>query len=431
MKKTIARAFGLIVLATMVTTVPATGQVPLTPRALGMGGAFIGVARGQEVIFLNPANLGLPGTPQWSLAFPQLTVKGTLLGPDFGDLPDIQNFDEVSSARTEEILASIPESGTEATYDFRFPAVAWQVGHLALGVSYGSIGQHTVSKDVVELIFEGYEENRTDYSVGNTSGSRVTFWDVAAAYGRRVGPVSLGVTGHYIHGGTILQSRLFDPRIDVAAAEIDVDYMSVFSRGGTGFGLDVGAAYMPFAGLTVSGAISNLYSTMSWNEELMVRELTLTQEDFDSPEPLDILDRYEDSEHAFDAGTASPRAVNTADGLYDDANFPAIARLGAAWQPRRGTQLGVAFNKQLSDGRLSGEWEQKAAIGVQQKIPLVTLRAGYATNLDDSSLLSGGLTLGVLEFGVAKLSAGDLNGASRSGWIASFGVNVETPQTIN
>lgn len=431
MKTMSFRGIGFALLLAAITAVPSLAQVSLTPRGMGMGGAFVAVARGQEVIFLNPANLTLPGTPQWSLAFPQLVVTGTMLGPSFGDLPDIQNFDEASDARRQEILATIPESGTELNYDLRFPAVAWQVGHLALGVSYGSIGQHTVSRDIVELIFEGYEDNRTDYSVGNTAGSRATFWDIALAYGRKVGPVSVGATGHYIHGGTLLRSRLFEPRIDLEAQDIEVDYLSVLARGGQGFGLDLGAAYQPMPNVTVSGAISNIVSTMDWSEDLVVRDLTLTRADFDNPEPLDILDRYEESEREVDSDGATLREMETAELLYSEAYFPPIARLGAAWQPRGGTQLGVSVEKHLGDGRLAGPWDQKFALGVQQKIPLVTLRAGVATDLDSSSLISGGITIGVLEVGVAKLNAGEFDGASRSGWIGSFGVNVETPQLIH
>jgi putative radical SAM enzyme (TIGR03279 family) len=50
-----------------------------------------------------------------------------------------------------------------------------------------------------------------------------TYWDFAVAYGRREGKTSLGVTAHYIAGGTLMRSRLLEPRIDVAAGEIDIE----------------------------------------------------------------------------------------------------------------------------------------------------------------------------------------------------------------
>jgi hypothetical protein len=57
---------------------PAAAQVPLTPRSLGMSGAYLGVARGNEALFHNPANLGLSGNPLWSMSFPQIGFGATL-----------------------------------------------------------------------------------------------------------------------------------------------------------------------------------------------------------------------------------------------------------------------------------------------------------------------------------------------------------------
>lgn len=404
----------------------AAAQVPLTPRALGMGGAYVGTARGYETLFQNPANLALPGTPRWSLTFPQFAVGGTMLGPSVGDVPDLANFDDITEERSREILATIPASGTEFEYDVRVPVVAFSSGSFALGVSYGSIGEHSIGKDIVELIFDGYEEGRTDYSVGNTAGSRATFWDFAAGYGRRVGPLSVGVTGHYIRGGTILRSRLFEPRVNLEARDIEVDYLAVRAQGGTGYGVDVGAALQPTPSVTISGAISNVYSRMEWSEDLRIRELTLGRADFDGADFYDILDRYEDSEVAFDPTGAPVSAYETARDLYEEAYFPAVARVGAAWKGSTGTEVGASYQKAITGGRLADAWEQTTSVGVQQKLPLITVRAGYATNLEEGSLVSGGLTLGVLELGVAKLNDGEFESAVRSGWIATFGVGVRS-----
>ena len=58
----------------------ANAQVPLSPRSLGMGGAMIGAARGQEAVFLNPANLGLAGSPRWSVALVGVSAGAELQG---------------------------------------------------------------------------------------------------------------------------------------------------------------------------------------------------------------------------------------------------------------------------------------------------------------------------------------------------------------
>ncbi len=417
--------------AAAVAAAPAAAQVTLAPRALGMGGAFVAAARGNETIFLNPANLGLTGTPEWSIAFPQLSVGGDIVGPAFRDLPDIVNYDDADPARRDEILAAIPAGGTEIRYDVRAPLVALQTGRFALGVAYGSIGRHSVGRDVVELLFNGYQDGRTDYSVGDTRGSRVTFWDFAAAYGRRVGRVSFGVAAHYIRGGTVLNARLFEPRIDAEARAIEVDYRTVFARGGQGYGLDFGVAAQPFPSITLSASLKNAVGRMEWSDELYTRSLTLDRADFDDGEYMILEDRYERSETRVDPAAAPLAVLQTAQGLYDGADFPATLDAGAAWQGSRGTTLSASYRDRLGQGRLSGEWKSMAGVGIQQKLPLITLRAGYASNLDGGAMSTGGLSLGVLQFGIAKVDHGEASRAARTGWIGTFGIGVRTKAEKN
>jgi hypothetical protein len=419
-------AAGALLVLPLLAAAPLTGQVPLTPRALGMGGAYVGVARGHEALLLNPANLGLADRPGFSVAIGQLAIGGTMLGLDATDLPDIVKLNKTEESRRQELLAAMPAWGTEARFDARLPLFAMQSGGFGLGVTYGSVGRHSVGKDILELLLNGYEEGRTDYSVGNTIGSRATFWDVSAGYGRAVGPVSLGVTARYVHGGTILNSRLFDPRVDLDRREIEVEYTSVLARGGQGYGVDVGMAYQPTPAVTLSGAVSNAFSRMTWSEALRGRSLTLSRADFDHPRGFDLLTRYESSEHELDLEAVPLSVYTTAEGLYDGAYFPAVARLGAAWRSGFGTDLAASFQERLTEGRLSDGWGRMASVGVQQKIPLLTLRAGYATDLDGGNLLSGGLSLGPIQLGAARLQDGEADGALRSGWIGTFGLAVSS-----
>ncbi|HEU4885667.1 MAG TPA: hypothetical protein VFT45_25760, partial [Longimicrobium sp.] len=75
--------------AATVAAAPLAAQVPLTPRALGMGGAYVGVARGAESLWLNPANLGLPNSPHWSANIPTLSLGVDTRGIEPGDLQDL------------------------------------------------------------------------------------------------------------------------------------------------------------------------------------------------------------------------------------------------------------------------------------------------------------------------------------------------------
>ncbi len=84
------------------------------------------------------ANLGLADGPRWSIAFPQVGLGGAFLGPTFADVPDLINLDDLEQGRRDEILASIPESGTEIRVDGRAPVFALQNGRLR-GAGTGNI----------------------------------------------------------------------------------------------------------------------------------------------------------------------------------------------------------------------------------------------------------------------------------------------------
>lgn len=410
-------------LALALAAVPAAGQVPSTARALGMGGAYVASARGQEAIFQNPANLGLAGSPEWSVALTQLGVGTSLSGPRFADLPDLLNFDDIAQSRRDELLARVPESGAEVAVDTRVPLFAMQTGRVGLAVSYGMTGAHTLGRDIVDLLLNGYQDGRTDYSVGNTAGWRASYLDFAAAYGRKVGPVSLGATGHYFHGRSVAHSRMFEPRFDLEAQDFSVDYVGVLAEGGRGWGVDLGAAVQPHRTLTLSAAVANAFTRMRWSDELHVRSVTLRGEDLRQlDEPFWIREEYERSDTRLDPAAVPVRVYQTALPLYREAYFPTTVRAGAAWAPLKGMEIGAAYQGNVTTGRMGGWWDRSVSVGVQQKLPLVRVRAGAATNLEEGTLLSGGVSLGPIQLGAARLRDGTL----REGWIATFGISTRT-----
>ena len=134
---------------------PVMAQIPASPRELGLGGAYMGLARGFESVFLAPGNLSLPDAPRWSVALVNIGVGATLYGPEFSDLFDLAEFDEASEARQQELLDLIPDNGTRAEYALRVPLVAISNGGFGLGLAYWSIGSHALSRDLAHLLLEG------------------------------------------------------------------------------------------------------------------------------------------------------------------------------------------------------------------------------------------------------------------------------------
>jgi hypothetical protein len=430
---------GLVAAALAGLVAPLHAQIPLTPRALGMGNAYVAVARGQESLFQNPANLGLANSPHWSIAFPQISVGATALGLDVDDLRDLTDYDDLEQSRKDEILAGIPTSGTGLEYDLRIPLAAVQAGRVAFGLSYGTFGDHSLDRDIVDLFLNGYDTGDTSLDLSGTVGKRATYVDFAAGYGRRVGPVSVGATAHYYMGRHLSRSGIVSVEyiLPPLSPDVEVTYAGVLAEGGSGFGVDLGIAAEPAPGLTLSASVSNAFSSMSWDDDVRGRKLVLNRADFDNSEYTQITNEYEESETDAAALVADAdipaagraRIQGFLDTLEEDAEFPATLRAGAAWSPIRGTDLAVGVQKELTDGGLSGAWDDQLSLGVQQKIPVVTLRAGFASNLDDGSILSGGLSLGPLQMGLARWSNGSVEDADRKGWIFTFGISGRSNST--
>jgi hypothetical protein len=419
-----------IACAAVLAAGPAVAQVPSTPRALGMGGAYVGVARGVESLFQNPANLGLPNAPTWSAAFPTLSLGLDARGLEIGGLRDLAQYDDLSQAERDALLADIPAGGTGLDADLRAPVAALQYGRFAGSVSYGMIGSHTVNKSIVDLVLNGFDRDKT-YGIQDTQGFRAAFWDIAAACGNRIGPVAVGATAHVYFPRALVRSALVD--VDTVygvisgftvPTDIRVTYAGVRSETGSGLGLDIGAAMEPIPGLTVSAAIENVVNTISWDDELGVRTVVLDRNDYQNGDPEQILDEYEGSETAYVEASALPgtRALATALRADRDQGLPMTLRAGAAYQLHTGTTLSTAFQKELDeDSPFGGLWHQQLAVGVQQRLPIVTLRAGLATDLEDGTILSGGLSLGPIHLGIARIATGSGDG-ERSGYVATFGL---------
>lgn len=417
---------------------PLAAQVPLTPRALGMGGAYIGVARGHESLWQNPANLGLPNSPHWSAGIPTLSLGVGTRGIDPGSLQDLIEYNDLSDQERAALLADIPADGTGVDLDIRAPLVALQVRRFAVGLSYQVVGSHTVNKSIVDLVLNGFDRAKT-YTIDNTEGSRAAFWDVAAAYGRRVGPVSVGATVHYFIPRELVRSALVnvDTTYSVISGftvptDIQVTYAGVGSTGGSGFGVDLGVAAEPIPGLTVSAALENALNTVQWSDDLRVRTVTLDRDDYEDGDPEALQAEYDDSERpynqAIDVVQPYSRLADSVLALREQG-LPTVLRAGAAYRLGTGTTLAAGFQTELDDSPAGALWDQQLSLGVQQKIPVVTLRAGFATDMEDGTLLSGGLSLGAIQLGLARVTSGT-GDDERSGWIATFGLGGRSDTTM-
>ncbi len=149
----------IIVLAPLIV-LPGAASAQLTApsaRGFGLAGSFAARARGYEASYWNPVNLGLPGTPGWSVGIlgVNATINNNSLG--YGQITDLYGkyIDDETKSR---ILAAIRRSDSgrfRLGGELGASALAVSIGRFGFGVSALGVGDLQVSPDAAELILFG------------------------------------------------------------------------------------------------------------------------------------------------------------------------------------------------------------------------------------------------------------------------------------
>jgi len=201
---------------------------------------------------------------------------------------------------------------------------------------------------------------------------------------------------------------------------------------GTGFGLDLGAAYELASGLRIAAAVENLVSSMSWKDEnlLYFREQYLLSQSADGTQYMDTTlaagacDVFTNEQECpttvrYDSSSATQRALR--DSLLGNDPFATRLRLGA--QLAAGpVQLAGDLTFELTDGIVPGA-KQRASVGAEVPVSVVRFRGGVATDFDSGVGFSAGLGF---KAGPVRIDfAGSLTpGGDRKGLAFATGISV-------
>ena len=406
-------------------------------RSVAMGGGGMVFATGVDAVEWNPANLGWAGG--WNVSLFEVGISMLTTGATIGEIVGIADEDAgtfqssfagwlFQTDRTSgEIIAGLPADGVQlsavtegfwsafateqsdlpALRSFSLPSVGLTVGPFGIRVRNRVFSDITISKELADLIGNGYvDQNIQNYSVGNTGWSTTSLSEVTVAYGTTLGGLlSIGVGGRYVMGHGMVQGRFFEPELDLNCIGVSgcdaltIQTVAVESTDGTGYGLDVGASLELPGGFRASVSGTNVIQKMTWEEALVAHTAEYTDADFDDSSFIDILDRF-DAE-PIDPNGASLGVYTAAEGLFEQSYFPQVYRAGIGWQSG-GTSLEAVGSSVAPRGRYTSSWDQRVSLGIEQKIPILTLRAGYALGEDGITAVTGGLGLG---FGPVLLEA--------------------------
>jgi hypothetical protein len=420
-------------LAWLVVPAALAAQLPrTTARALGLMQSQTAAARGYEAIAWNPALLGMPGRPGFSLNLIQVSAQEWSNSFDAGDVFKYSG-DTLTTADKDTILAKIP-AGQPFTIGAGVDAsgIALTIGNFGFLLGAAGDVEGRASRDFAELILYGNVQRRAPGSAPFTADSTgAAGWGggtVAVAYGlpihTPVGHLAVGATlkltqGVMIGGvqdlGSSLQTNPF-----VGEARVHILYSSPDSSmfNGTGLGADLGVAYELASGMRLGLAIENVFSTMSWKESNLLyerREYRLEQQGGTYADS--VISEIEAS--PFDP--SDPLQAALRDSVLGRATFPTRVRAGAQLKLGPVLLAGDAMLR-IKRGLVPGE-ARRISAAAELPLSVIALRGGLATDLETGITFGGGLGL---KFGPVRLdtAANWAPGGDRQGLFFAVGLGI-------
>ena len=393
-----------------------SAQMSPGARSVGMGGGGMVFASGVDAVEWNPANLGWAGG--WNVSLFEFGVASLSSGADLDEVLAIFGADALGSGglNVSQVINNLPAEGLRisgVTEGFAtalgteaadipqpgspFPSIGIAVGPIGIRVRSRVLTDFTLSKELADLIGNGFvEQNIQAYAVGNTGWSTTSFSEVTVAYGTTLGGLlSVGIGGRYVKGHGMVQGRFFEPVTDINAPaglpKLTLESAAVEATSGTGYGLDIGLSMDLPGGFRAAASGTNLLQRMTWDKNLVAHTATFVDQDFDQ-DFIDLLNRFE--AEPLDPNSVSLAVFEASQWLFEESYFPQVVRAGIGWQAG-GTSLEAVGIKVAPRGRFTSAWDERISLGIEQKIPILTLRAGLARAADGLSVVTGGVGLGI------------------------------------
>ena len=395
-----------LVAATVLCSAAAGAQLPsASPAALGMADNYTAMARGFGAVAWNPANLGLPHNPRFTLTLLGLRGAGDL-GPittdDVARYQGIRLPNEVRDAWMQRIDANGGETGQVGggvTY------LGLSMGRFALQVASNASVDANMPPGAMELALYGNagrtgsaQDIRLDGA--HLTGAVTTTTGISWAHPIDLGlaRLSFGATAKYVMGNMLVHGEDRGSQLSATSSQIDLRFPVILSdtgnsssvgNHGSGFGLDVGGAWDsgPF---TASVAIQNIVNTFRWDASSFYYK---------------PIQAYYGADTSFSSGDVTmPLDSAPADvrAWLEDQRFKPILSMGVALRANNRLTLAADVRREMGEGLRVGDRTHVGAGAELRLIPFIPLRAGLAVHPDGITIAGGtGLELGKINLTVS------------------------------
>jgi len=417
------------VLALLISApVPGMAQLAApSARSFGLAGSFAARARGYEAPYWNPANLGLPGRPGWSVGIVGASASINNNSLDYGQITDLYGEyidDETKSRILADIRRSDPDRMFQLGGELGASALAFSIWRFGFGFSAIGVADLQVSPDAAELLLfgnVGEEGTGKDFDIaGDGEGSVLSnfYLSYAQPFSFSALPgmeFSIGGSVKYgiAHALFLVNDEGSSFALNPLVLNADITVLnSTDADAGRIWSFDLGAA-MDWSNWTFGLALQNAVANVNWNVEDFELSLFRGYADTSGGELEDTTIAYSD------LSAAQQQRVQE---RLESADPPKRLRLAALYRISPNWTLSADY-MELLGGTLREQWGRSLSAGVQvSPISVLPLRAGLATDFSQVALAGGlGIYAGPvhLDFSLTTmtLAAGD-------GLIASLSVSV-------
>jgi hypothetical protein len=375
-------------------------SLPHNPRALALSNAYTSIAFGFDAPLYNPATLGSPRNPNFSLRILNgsvipITPIGILgIYPTYNSSFSLSEIDsylysgrdlEVGNAK-QKILNSIPDKGFSMGLDAGIGLLELSFKNFALSLRAFSGTKNRIPKDVFDLILFGNKLGREYNYLENLEMETLSYGTLTLSYGRMVSfgetPICLGVGFRSIGG-------IFYGLVDEAMGSLDMrdsTYFDAFGEikfkegiGGYGFGLDFGVLSELPNGWSFSLAVLNANRGMNWKIQALEGSLAFRAE---SLSVINVITEEIDSLVTGTVETDTLKSIRSA--------LPSFLRIGVAGRLTPNILLVADIVNGFSNTPLSSTTPE-LCVGLEYSvIDFLSFRAGLALGGEEGFIISYG-----------------------------------------
>ncbi len=405
-----------------------------TARGLGMGWAYTAAARGVHAPEWNPANLGLPDNPRFSMSIISLGVgtwnnsftKGMYDRFLVDGEKDLDGDIVWSQQDVEEILNAIPDDGLGVDITASTRVFSFSSGRFALSIGALAGSTLRMDKSLFQLALQGNQIGET-YGLKDPEGYGLGIGLASLSWGQ---PIRVNFADHFALGfslnllyaggyGKVNQADLSLTTFDYGF-DIDGEYEVIYSyQGGLGWGLDGGVAAQFGDQWTLSVGLASVVGSVPWSNEVK-QEIGYIRGD--SLSVLDISEEDDDEDELLQDSTWTVEMASFS------KKVPTLLRAGVAFQEGPVLLTADYFQGLQSSGFASTK--PRIAVGTEWRgIGWFPLRMGLVMGgrIGFGTSFGFGFRLGGFSLDIGMMNRGFVSPKNSKGFVIALDMGVGLP----